>query len=252
MISRQIGLWLLALVLIPSVSQAQVSRIGQAPSKSHVELAGCVGCGNGHVAHHGQPGHYGGVVWGAQCYQCCKTNAPLFPPCPNPCRTTLLGELVMGTKHCLEKAMNHACNCLLSPCCLCGPCACGDCNWDAYEGTIVEGGVVEGEPIPVSPQVEPDPFTDDPPATGSGTRSTTRSVMPVPRGSAQARKRSGVRRVSHAESVRSVPTRRITATAKKPSKVRGTDAPRKLRYLNVASPIQSRTSKPNLRFRDQR
>ena len=249
--TRQTGLWLLAVVLIPGVAQAQVSRIGQAPDRSRVEPAGCVGCGT----HHGHQGHYGGVVWGAQCYHGCKTNAPLFPPCPNPCRTTLLGELVMGTKHCLHKVMSHACHCLLSPCCLC---ACNDCG---YEGTVVEGGIIEGEPIPVSPQVEPDPFTDDPPAAGSGTRSTMRSVLPVPQNSAQQHNRSGVRRVSHNEHVRSLPTRRVTATAKKPRKVQRTNAqrtgaqrtsaPRKLRYLNMASPIQNSTSQPSLRFRDQ-
>ncbi len=246
MISRQIGLWLLAVVLLPGAAQAQVRQIGQAPDRSHVEPAGCVGCG----AHHGQGGHYGGVVWGVQCYHGCKTHAPLFPPCPNPCRTTLLGELVMGTKHCFHKVMSHACHCILSPCCLCGPCACGDCGWE--DGSMMmEGEMIEGEPIPASPHVEPDPFTDDPPATGSGTRSTLRSVMPVPRSSAQARKRSGVRRASHSATVRSVPKRRVTATPNKARTVRRSSPPRKLRYLNIPSPVQAGSQQRSRQFRGQ-
>lgn len=247
MISRQTGLWLLAFVLIPSLCQAQVSRIGQAPDRSHNAQAGCVGC----EAHHdGYHGHYGGLVWGSQCYHGCSTSPPLFPPCPNPCRTTLLGELVMGTRECLDRVMSHAC-CLLSPCCYCSPYASDDCSWDEYDGRWDEydGAVIEGEPIPVSPQVEPDPFTDDP-ETGSGARSTMRSIMPAPQGSAKASKRNGVRRVSHNEPLRSLPKRRVTATAEKPQSGQRSKAPRKLRYLNMASPIQVSPSQRSLRFRD--
>ena len=231
MVSRR-SIVVLVIVALTAASQAgaQVRPLGEVHQKSEVQQASCysdcgsVGCGS-----------HCGTVWGATCMDPCSHHPGLYPPCPNPCRTTLVGELLLDVKHAVCTSLSHifCCTfgtCGMSTCARCGPCVesydccsgcdscvggtyvdgCADCGTTA-SGCGCQGGSMQvsplevGQPAPSSVQPQSNPFRDDPQGTGAvGVQQTTRtrSILPAPRAAKHppARTRS-VRRASHQEAV---------------------------------------------------
>ena len=255
MISRRSITWLIVVAIVPlSTADAQVRKLGSVPTEhSEVQPAshgcgGCNDCGGGFHRGHFHRGHYGGVVWGNQCMDCC-TKHPLFPPCPNPCRTTLAGELVLGVKHAVDSGLENLFHCVFD-CHHCqshgfSSCQCDD-GYEIHEGE--EAAEVEEQPQPAPEHSdESDPFKDDPPSKVDGTKATMRSVMPGPRVSGPANLRRSVRPVNHqTESQQRVKTRsasrRQPTSASRRIKARTTSTGRSLQAVRTASKTASKAA----------
>lgn len=232
--SRIGHLGLCLLLTLSGTVSAQVMPLGKVRTASHVQPASCSSCSGG--SHHMGGGFYDGTVWGTSCDECSVTPG-LFPPCPNPCHTTLLGEMLYDVKSAVDHGLSHLFGCVLGPCCLpCGcqdvcscvsDCGCGsgcdggcdggcDAGCDAgCDGGYVEGGYLEhSAPQVSSPQPTPavatpqaNPFGDDPAPSSRlqpvPNRSASRMVRPTNRVTPVRRQavRSGVRRVSFEQGV---------------------------------------------------
>lgn len=198
--SRSI-IWLAVLLAIPSVeASAQVTPIGKSPNFGRVQPASCQSCSQGGSyeqvvdgysggydgacqggcsgASHG--GFYGVTVWGTECLDC--TYKPgLFPPCPNPCQTTLLGELCHDVKTVVDGTLSHVFGCVFGHPCGCrGVCTCTDfasCSSCGSSDCGCESGMLPTMTIVPSDMSEGNPFRDDP--------SPTPALQPVPNASAR-------------------------------------------------------------------
>ncbi|MCP4192068.1 MAG: hypothetical protein GY768_15760 [Planctomycetaceae bacterium] len=193
-------------------ADAQVRSLGKVPMNASAVEPACHGCGecNEGLGGHGgsfHGGHYGGhhgVVWGNQCVDC-KPRRKLFPPCPNPCRTTLLGEVVLGVKHAVDAGLSNAFHCVFhcGQCNSCGydSCQCGDGYVDHYGEEAIGDGQMQ--PVPAELTTEKgNPFGDDPlPQGAAKARSSMRSIMPSARVDGPAATRRSVRPVSNEELV---------------------------------------------------
>ena len=243
-------------------ADAQVRKLGRVSLNASAVEPACHGCGEcnecsgGHGgrsygAHYGgHRGSHGGLVWGNQCFDC-NPRHKLFPPCPNSCRTTLLGEVVLGVKHAVDTGLNNAFHCVFH----CGHCStCGSDNCQCDEGYVEhyeDGVVVESEmqPVPAEMNSEKgDPFGDDPQPQGAAkARSSMRSIMPSARALGPATKRRAVRPVSNEQSspprVRGKTSyRQPTASGK--SRTRGRSAASR---RTVRPAPSKRTTRPQLR-----
>lgn len=224
---------ILALTVVGTRADAQVRPLGAVDQPSAVQQASCVGgvgCASGGCA-----GDCG-TVWGTTCMDPCSCGPGLYPPCPNPCRTTLVGELLMDVHQAVCTSLSTVFCFALSPCRAvgCGTYACGDCGTcggcvtGAYDsccdmGTVGDCGCAApsdcncggssssvvplevGQPAPPAVNQQPNPFRDDPVPQGSGTSVTpqtsrTRSILPAPRAAMHPQApRRAVRRASYQE-----------------------------------------------------
>lgn len=206
-------------------ASAQVLKLGHASTAGGVTKASCDSCAGGYGS---------GTVWGTSCIDC-NVGPGLYPPCPNPCRTTLLGELVCDVKNAVDTSLSHLFCCLLGnsgyPCGSCANCCDAGCGAGQYgagcgvgdygvgdygvgcDGSCDGGYVGSGVPTPASSPVmsqpmgapaqpsatpihaQPNPFTDDAPA-----------IQPIPGGSASRNtpSRRAITRRTVSQSVRPV------------------------------------------------
>lgn len=132
----------------------------------------------------------GGTVWGTQCMSsCCGNKVGLFPPCPNPCGGTYIGDRLAKAKGKLDSGLKGMFGKLLGRknCCdacgyvdcdgACGhpydggtdiPCECSDCQ--SAVQPLPAPPMDTAEPTPSSTPSQTDPFVDDSAAMGSGAR----------------------------------------------------------------------------------
>lgn len=270
---------LVALGIGPAAS-AQVFPIGRAPVQGGVQPASCSTCGPAPT------GFYDGVVWGGNCMDC-RVKHGLFPPCPNPCRTTLLGELVFDVKTAVDTGLSTLFSNLLGPSgfpcgcqdvCSCAEPACGmaagcDCGGDM--GTVISEPMMM-QPTPASPApAVADPFGDDPqPTPATPSASARRSIMTTPPRAAQpvrrnvSRRPTAVRPISHEQpiverpephriSVSGVSVEAAPLQAEAASEAAEHYQPRRttsLRRISGAelkrAPVRAHGSTPSLRFRE--
>ncbi len=137
-----IGLALL--VAAPSLPvSAQVLPLGRVPHRGQVQPASCQSCTEPNVGFYGfSTGHHvhGGTVWGTDC----SVRPGLFPPCPSPCQTTLLGELVYDVKTAVDGTLSTVFGCLFGDPYGCrGAGTCGEPMWDTC-GTACGGAWQRG------------------------------------------------------------------------------------------------------------
>jgi hypothetical protein len=172
-----------------------------------------------------------GTVWGTACIDPCCGHPGLYPPCPNPCRTTLVGELLLDIRHvvCTSLTNVFCCafgNCGMATCGRCGPyvtggygccdsydcgsCDCGgavtmsDCG--CQNGSVQVSPLEVGQPSPPAVDEQGNPFRDDPVQGTGAMRSQqtmrTRSILPAPRAATPPQiARRPVRRASYQEAV---------------------------------------------------
>lgn len=216
MVSRRSIVVLVILALTAgSHVNAQVRPLGAVGQKGEVRQASCYSdCGPMDC------GGNCGTVWGATCMDPCNYHPGLYAPCPNPCRTTLVGELLLDVKHAVCTSLSHifCCtfgNCGLATCGRCGPCiesydCCSGCD-SCVGGTYVDGcagcgtttsdcgcqgGSMQvsplevGQPAPAGVNPQNNPFRDDPNPQGTGAMGVqqttrTRSILPAPRAATQ-------------------------------------------------------------------
>jgi hypothetical protein len=213
------------LTLGPSlIVSAQVHQLGRIQPQGGVQRASCSSCGTA------PSGFYDGLVWGSNCgIGCgggpCSMHTPLFSPCPNPCQTTLLGELVYDVKTAVDSGLSSLFGCLLGnncfPCgchdvCTCSEPACGvggDCGCDAGITSTMSEPMMMMEPTPARPSpAVSNPFGDDPhpptaapsvipKASASRVISPTRSPSTPPQYRPAARRPGGVRPVAYEQPV---------------------------------------------------
>jgi hypothetical protein len=140
-------------------------------------------------------GFYDGAIWGTTCDDC-GLRPGLYPPCPNPCQTTLIGEILCDVKTAVDGGLSHLFCCLFGVCGM--PCGCVDnctCGsvWDGYcdgascdSGYVVQSGpqvIHQGTPMQSAPpatESQVNPFSDDPTPANPGTK-----VQPIPNPSAR-------------------------------------------------------------------
>lgn len=263
--------WVLGLIvaamLAGAQAQGQVKTAGSLPvtdGPTHKTVGY-----HGHGYHHGggtcgtgNCGCGGGTVWGTYCYDGCSYGPGLFPPCPNPCRTTLVGELLCDLKTAVHHTVAAVGHVLCAPCRGCGygadACCCeagyvGDAYGVDYSGEYSTLGTYQD----VVPSPAEDPFQDDPsPQATSARKAQTRSLLPVPQASRmRSPARYAARRVSHEEPV-----------AKPAAKANGGSAVRQASHyeLERATSLRKTNGKPlskapvsqdhdsALRFRDSK
>jgi hypothetical protein len=211
-----VGLALLVVAGVAPVS-AQVLPLGVMSQHGGVRQA-CHSCD-------APPGGFyggGGTVWGTECFPC-NVKPGLFPPCPNPCQTTLLGELIYDVRTVVDGTLSHVFGCVFGhPCgcrgvCSCVALDCDSCAGDYWSEPTVGSSTMEpaGQPVPAIDGYR-DPFRDEPtpspPVQPVPTPSARRSILPetartsahqrVPR----ARPATMARRVSHDVPVTAVST----------------------------------------------
>ncbi len=201
-------IWILTLMLTiaPSlIVSAQVLPLGRVQTRGQVQPASCATCGP--TAH----GFYDGAVWGTSCPDC-QTHPGLFPPCPNPCQTTLLGELVCDVKLAVDTGLATIFDCLFGGCGF--PCGCQDVCVCESSGCGMSGvgcescdssemsTIMQPQQATPTPAYAPNPFGDDP-NQGSGlkpmpNKAAARSRLPGPRLSlSRGRARTTVQRATH-------------------------------------------------------
>jgi hypothetical protein len=199
--------WLALLLSVPGVpASAQVMPLGRMPIRGGVRPASCQTCE--------QPCNdcYAGTVWGTDCLDC-NVKPGLFPPCPNPCQTTLLGELVYDVRTAVDCTLQHVLGCVFCNPCLCADVStccdpgCGSCAGDygdAMEMMTPELAAPMGEPVPSQRDQDIDPFGDEPapnrPLQPIPKSATTRSVIASPRVASKrhhARPQATARRASY-------------------------------------------------------
>ncbi len=229
MVSRRTMSVLVIVALIAgSRANAQVRPLGAVNHPSRVQQA-CCECG----VDYGYAGCAGqcGTVWGTTCLDPCCGHPGLYPPCPNPCRTTLVGELLLDIRHVVCSSLTHVFSCAFGTCGMvtcarCGPCVtdcydccdsydCGSCDCGGavttsdcgcYGGSVHMSPLEVGQPAPAAVDEQGNPFRDDP-AQGTGAMGAqqtmrTRSILPAPRAAAQTQPvRRSVRRASYQEPV---------------------------------------------------
>ncbi len=197
----------LALLLaVPLWGQSSAQPLGQGQDQGAVQQA-CYQGGHFGIGHHPRP------VWGMYSPDPCGRPHGLFPPCPNPCRPTLLGELVRDVKYAVDGSVRHVLCFALGGCRLCGAC-CDTCG-ELSNGCDCDGGVYDVEstfvPQPATPTDLSDPFQDEQvQGTGvsakvgrSGARTQTAATAP--------RTGQAVQRASHEQPV----VGRVAATRSK-------------------------------------
>lgn len=189
--------------VLPTLAMAQVAPLGQLQDRTTVQPASCDSCDAGYCGG-------AGTVWGTSCFGC-NVRPGLYPPCPNPCRTTLLAELICDVKGAVDTSLSHLFCCVLGRlACGCHDvCTCGaadymdgGCGCNSCDGGVVMGGETMMQPSvpqPAPMSTQPNPFTDDP--QGSGVQpipggSASRNMPPLTR-SAVTKKTQPVRQVNH-------------------------------------------------------
>ena len=201
------------LSLLGSASLSWAQSANHAIQDSQVRPASfCEGCG-------GYSSCDSGTIWGSSCCApSCGFRPGLLPPCPNPCRTTFLADMVCGLKNAVDTSVSHVLGSVFSCCNTCGSrvgCGCDGMMIDSGCGGCDAGYVTNsyesmGQPTPAATpaplmETEPappamtganaDPFIDDAP---NGTSS--RSVMQNRSARGQVIG-GGVRRMSYEEPV---------------------------------------------------
>ena len=138
----RIGYIVMLLVAVTSLpARGQVAQLGKAPLSGGVRKASCSTCDSGQVV----SGFYDGAVWGTSCGGCssCDIRPGLFPPCPNPCNTTLLGDVVCDVKCAVDNGLSHLVGSLFGALCL--PCGCRDvCSCETLCDSGCSGGCDSG------------------------------------------------------------------------------------------------------------
>ena len=166
----------------------------------------------------------------------------LYPPCPNPCQTTLLADLVCDVRTAVDTSLSNLFCCVLGmgqqlACGCVNACSCGvpdygcgaagigaGCGAAAYGGgcdcaECVGGGAAMSQPTPAYPSpatqpptvapTQPNPFSDDAPAIQPiPGGSTSRNELPATRQRSvaqQPRATSRVKRVTHQQVTRPTP-----------------------------------------------
>jgi hypothetical protein len=197
----------LALLMVAHAAQgsAQVLPLGSAPQGGGVQQA-CHRCAGSYG------GFYGGTVWGTQCWPC-DVKPGLFPPCPNPCQTTLLGELVYDVRNVVDGTLSCVFGCVFGhPCgcrgvCTCVPVDCDPCEGDYWTSMTADPSMMEPVEQPIPADGFGDPFEDEPtprpPVQPTPAPTSARSLLP-PAARTSARQRiprtrtaAMARRVSH-------------------------------------------------------
>lgn len=276
--------WIVPLVLsmlapcLPAAAQVvPLSRIN--PLESSVQPAGCQSCGTGGAV----PMMDSGTVWGTSCLDCGYKPA-LFPPCPNPCDRTLLGEVLYGVRDAVDCGLSRISCCLFGGCgmacgcetacgCEAPVCASGCSNGCGCDGSVDAGystmDPVMASPTPAVPQPTPapaepqaNPFQDDP-AQGTSVQPIKKASqsMPAPRRT-QAVRRSRIQRTSFEETTNTVaPSVYVEEAAAQPLpktgksreaySLRRTTSQRTSRGVELRmAPIQE-TASPAVRFRGE-
>ena len=176
----RIGLVALWATLLSQSANAQLLAVSPGANQGMVAKASCESC-NGDVIHHSASGVYGGsdIVWGVQC----GMRRGLYPPCPNPCHTTLLGGLCCDLKNCIDQGLSQLSCCLLGHAaigcghnsCRRGGCGTNRCCDDVCCDSSMTTSAAPTEATTVPTAAQPDPFQDDPQMP---------NVHPIPNGSA--------------------------------------------------------------------
>ncbi len=210
---RSMSVLVILAIAVGSRADAQVRPLGavdQPTEVQQVSCTSCVGCGSAGCADDC------GTVWGTNCMDPCSCGPGLYPPCPNPCRTTLVGELLTDVHRAVCTSLSTVFCFALSPCRAvgggpyyggggtCGGCVTGACDECCDVGTVSDCGCAAssgcscgatsssmvplevGQPAPPAVNQQPNPFRDDPVPQGSGATVTpqssrTRSILPAPR-----------------------------------------------------------------------
>lgn len=239
--TRMLGL-LLAIMPAASAS-AQVLPLGQVPMRGEVQQVSCASCDSCSGGC--------GAAWGTEF---CDIQPGLFPPCPNPCRTTLLADFVGDVKMAVDTSLSNlfccvlgmgqqlACGCVNS--CSCGApgygygvaeygcgapsgCDCGMCNGGMVGSPTPAMMMPTDQPPTVPDAGQPNPFGDDPQPSVQPipNGATSRSVVPPRRPTSVVNRphaTGSVRRVSHQQSL-------------------ATPAPQRIQSPVEARPIQTRS-----------
>ena len=212
MVSRR-SMSLLVILALTAGSQAaaQVRPLGAVNQPSRVQRACCETC-----VDYGSAGGCGqcDVVWGTSCPDPCGSCPGLYPPCPNPCRTTLVGELLLDVRCAVCTSLTHLFSCAFGQCGVPACTSCGPCSVEMYDGcqcassgcdcgaSAVQMAPLDvGQPAPAVDE-QGNPFRDDPMPQGAGAAQSMRmrSVLPAPRAAAQPRtSQRVVRRASYQE-----------------------------------------------------
>lgn len=211
-----VAVWMVSLAEFAS---AQVLPAGRVGLTGGVQPASCTTCAGG------THGFYDGIVAGAPCMDC-KVRPKLFPPCPQPCQTTLLAEVVYDVKHVVDTGLSSLFCCLLGDTgfgCGChGVCTCEEPYYASIDqGTqeyIIESDHVPPsvmQPTPQSNGGEPDPFRDDPPSMQPiPNNSTTQVRRPATKSVVQpTRTVPQVQQASHVDRAVPTPPRSIQLTS---------------------------------------
>ena len=280
MVSRR-SMSLLVILALTGGSQAtaQVRPLGAVDQRSQVQRACCETCVDYGYADCCGPS---GVVWGTSCPDPCCSRPGLYPPCPNPCGTTLVGELLLDVRCAVCTSLTAVFGCAFGHCAAPGYAACDPCMVEPYDcyqcapsgcGCGCGASGVERTPLDVgqpAPTVDEqgNPFRDDPMPQGAGTAQTMRrrSILPAPRAAIQARTpRRAVRRASYQEAVPTTSRTSSRAVGAKPLPRPATSTPltaprhyqperstslRAVSGVQLQSVPQSSSSSSALRFRE--
>lgn len=265
-------------MLVPCLpAAAQVVPLSQVnPNHSSVQPAGCHSCGTAAAV----PMMDSGTVWGTSCLDC-GYKPTLFPPCPNPCDRTLLGELLYGVRDAVDCGLSRVSCCLFGGCgmpcgcetvCGCEAPACSsgcgcdasvDAGYSTMEPVMASPTPAVPQPAPAPAEPQANPFQDDP-AQGAGVQPIKKAsqAIPAPRRSQPVRRAARVQRTSFEETANtvspSVYVEEVTAqplpkvsTGRDSYSLRRTTSQRTSRGVELRmAPIQE-TGSPAVRFRGE-
>ena len=134
------ALWIAVLTAVPVMGQ--VMPLGKIKATGGVQKVSCSSCDAGQSV----GGFYDGAIWGTSCgCSTCNVGPGLFPPCPNPCNTTLLGDVVCDVKGAVDNGLSHLFGTLFGAICL--PCGCQSvcsCDMGGCDSGCTSGGCDTG------------------------------------------------------------------------------------------------------------